>query len=439
MAADAETLTAPPLAAPACAQPTASRIEALDFVRGVALFGILYMNVVAFGLPYAYANPANAGGADGANLWVWAFGEIFVEGTQRGLFSLLFGASAILLTSRLEAAGRRDAADIYARRNLWLIVFGLVDAYLLLWPGDILFLYGLAALALHPFRNMAPGRLIACGLAGLLVACAWNAHETGALLASHDAYLEASAARDAGRELSPAQQQALSDWPGAAAEYEATPADAAAAAEALRQPYPALVAANAPRVAYAQSWGTYRYFFDVFGMMLIGMALFRLGVLTLGRRTRVYLAMMGAGYVVGLAVNAAETRWVMDHGFSAVAFAQSHLTYDVGRLATTLGHLGALLLFVRSGLLGWLRRAVAAVGRMAVTNYLGQSLLGAAIFIGCGLFGQLERHQLYYVFAAISLAQLAFSVAWLRCFRFGPVEWLWRSLTYLHRPPMRRA
>src|SRR5690606_21869330 len=184
MAADAETLTAPPLAAPARAQPTASRIEALDFVRGVALFGILYMNVVAFGLPYAYANPANAGGADGANLWVWAFGEIFVEGTQRGLFSLLFGASAILLTSRLEAAGRRDAADIYARRNLWLIVFGLVDAYLLLWPGDILFLYGLAALALHPFRNMAPGRLIACGLAVLLVACAWNAHETGALLAS---------------------------------------------------------------------------------------------------------------------------------------------------------------------------------------------------------------------------------------------------------------
>jgi len=439
MAADAETHAAEPVAAPARAQPAADRIEALDFVRGVALFGILYMNIVLFGLPYAYSNPANAGGAEGANLWVWAFGEIFVEGTQRGLFSLLFGASAILLTSRLEAAGRRDAADIYLRRSLWLIVFGMIDGYLLLWQGDILFLYGVAALALYAFRNMAPRRLIACGVAGLLVACAWNAHETWDFLKKHDAYVEASAAQQAGRELTQSEQQALSAWGEAAAEYEATPQDAAAAAEALRRPYPELVAQTAPQIAYAESWGTYRYFFDVFGMMLIGMALFRLGVLTMKCRTRVYLAMMGAGYVVGLAVNAAETRWVMDHGFSAVAFAQAHVTYDVGRLATTLGHLGALLLFVRSGLFGWLRRAVAAFGRMAVTNYLGQSLLGAVIFIGFGLFNQLERHQLYYVFAAICASQLAFSVAWLRLFRFGPVEWLWRSLTCLHRPPMRRG
>jgi uncharacterized protein len=438
MVADAPAVTTNSGADADRAQPTANRIEALDFVRGIALFGILYMNILLFALPYAYTNPANAGGATGANLWVWAFGEIFVEGTQRGLFSILFGASTILLTARLDAGGRRDSADIYLRRSLWLIALGMFDAYVLLWNGDILFLYGVAALGLYAFRVLPPRRLIAFGLAGLLIACAWNGHETWDLLAKHDAYQAATAARDAGSELTPPQQQALTDWASAATEYEATPQDAAAATEAMRRSYPELFVALAPQNAYSESWGTYRYFFDVFGMMLIGMGLFKLGVLTLKVRTRVYLAMMGAGYVVGLAVNAAETRWIMDHGFSAVAFAQAHVTYDVGRLAMTIGHLGALLLFVRSGLLPWLRRAVAAVGRTAVTNYLGQSLAGAVIFIGFGLFNQLERYQLYYVFAAICVAELAFSVAWLHFFRFGPVEWLWRWATYLKRPPLRR-
>lgn len=418
------------------AAPTANRIEALDFVRGIALFGILYMNILLFGLPYAYSNPANAGGATGANLWVWGFGEIFVEGTQRGLFSILFGASTILLTARLGAAGRRDSADIYFRRSLWLIGFGMFDAYVLLWQGDILFLYGVAALFLYAFRTLSPKRLIALGLVALLIACAWNAHETWDLLGTHDAYEAASAAQASGAELSPAQQQAIADWPAAAAEFVVTPQDAAAATAAAVRPYPLLFAANAPQVAYAESWGTYRYFCDVFGMMLIGMGLFKLGVLTLRVRTRVYLAMMGLGYAIGLAVNAAETRWVMDHGFGAVAFAQAHVTYDVGRLATTLGHLGAMLLFVKSGLLPWARRAVAAVGRMAVTNYLLQSLAGAVIFVGFGLFGQLQRYQLYYVFAAICAGELVFSLAWLRAFRFGPVEWLWRWATYLKRPPL---
>jgi len=97
------------------------------------------------------------------------------------------------------------------------------------------------------------------------------------------------------------------------------------------------------------------------------------------------------------------------------------------------------LLFVRSGMLGWLRRALAAVGRMAVTNYLAHSVACGILFIGLGWFNQLERHELYYVVLAIWAAQLVISPLWLRHFRFGPVEWLWRALTYLERPPMRRG
>jgi uncharacterized protein len=174
-------------------------------------------------------------------------------------------------------------------------------------------------------------------------------------------------------------------------------------------------------------------------MMLIGMALFRLGVLTLERSTRLYLAMLVVGYGVGLTVNYLETRWVLDHQFSAIAFAQANMSYDLGRLAMTVGHLGALLLFVRSGVLPWLRRSLAAVGQMAVTNYLAQSIICGTVFIGLGYFNRLERYELYYVVFAVWIVQLLWSPLWLRYFRFGPVEWLWRYLTYMKRPPFRRT
>jgi uncharacterized protein len=130
-----------PLAAPdqERAAPTSHRIIALDFVRGAALFGILLMNITAFGMVgQAYGDPTVAGGAEGANLWSWIITQVGFEGTQRGLFSILFGAGVILFTSRLEAAGRSDTADIYFRRNMWLVGFGLLNGFLLLWSGDIL-------------------------------------------------------------------------------------------------------------------------------------------------------------------------------------------------------------------------------------------------------------------------------------------------------------
>jgi len=421
------------------AAPAARRIEALDFVRGAALLGILLMNITGFGLAQSYANPTNSGGATGADLWAWMITQIGFEGTQRALFSILFGASAILLTQRLEAAGRADAADIYFRRNLWLIGFGMVNAYLLLWWGDILYAYGITALFIYVFRKLPPMRLLLIGLAALIGSMAWNASDTIKLLDAHSARAEAVSAQDRGEELSEAQTQAIAAWDEARLEFKAAPAAIAEENAARSSGYASAFAYVSAYNVYWQTWGLYRYFFDLFGMMLIGMALFRWGVLTLERPTWLYVAMVLGGYGIGLPVNYAETRWILDHQFSALAFSQANISYDVGRLAMTIGHLGVLLLFVRSGVLGWLRRAVAAVGQMAVTNYLAQSAICAAIFTGLGWFGQLERHQLYYVVAGIWAAQLLWSRLWLSYFRFGPVEWLWRWLTYGSRPPMRRV
>jgi uncharacterized protein len=419
--------------------PTERRIEALDFVRGVALCGILLMNITGFGLPDAYTNPANAGGATGANLWAWIITQVGFEGTQRALFSMLFGASTILLVSRLEAAGRADAADIYYRRNLWLIGFGMVNAFIFLWYGDILYAYGVTALFLYPFRNMAPKWLIAIGLAGFIAGAAWNGYDTVRLLHKHDAYVEAVAARGAHRTLSEEQRGAITAWGDAREDFKSTPEEVRQSIARHRSGYATMFRRVADANAEIQSWYMYRYFFDIFSMMLIGMALFRLGVLTLERPARLYLAMVLLGYGIGISVNLLETRWILDHRFSAVSFAEANISYDLGRLAMTVGHLGALLLFVRSGALGWLRRAFAAVGQMAVTNYLTHSVVCGIFFIGLGYYGQLERYQLYYVVLAIWIAQLILSPLWLKHYRFGPVEWLWRSLTYMKRQPMRRT
>ncbi len=425
--------------AAASAGPAGERIEALDVLRGVALFGILLMNVTGMGLPDAYSNPANAGGAEGANLWAWIVTEVGFEGTQRAIFSMLFGASVVLFMTRLEASGRPDAADIYVRRNLWLIGFGLFNAFILLWNGDILYMYGVIALFVLPFRKLTAKTLLAMGAGALLLGAAWTGKETWENLRTHEAYAAAIAAQPDPEERDEAQEAAVSAWEGVAGNYVSAPSDIAESIAYHTGGYCKAFLPIAHESSGWHGWGTYRYFFDVFGMMLIGMALFKSGVLTLRRPAALYWGMMIAGYAVGLAVNIVEMRWILAHDFSAVAFVQTAPSYDLGRLFMALGHVGALLLFVRSGALGWLRRSLAAVGQMAVTNYLTHSLLALIVFILLGQFGQWERHQLYYYVLAIWVAQLILSPLWLRHFRFGPVEWLWRWLTYLKRPPMRRG
>lgn len=427
------------IAAPLPAAPAAKRIEALDFVRGMALFGILLINIVGFALPDAQTNPMNAGGATGLNLGVWIFTQIGVEGTQRALFSMLFGASMLLLTTRIDGSGRGDAAEIYVRRNLWLIAFGFINAFVLLWYGDILYAYGIAALFLYAFRGMSGRALLIAGTVALLLAAAWNVHEARDLMHKHDAAMTAQTALDGGATLSVAQENAIYTWQGAQTQFVAPQENVVLAVQQMRGGYVSAFQRVAAINVLWQTWGVYRFFFDMIGAMLIGMGLFKLGVLTLQRSTGMYVGMMILGYAIGLTVNFFETRWIISHQFSALAFAQANMTYDLGRLPLTIGHLGALLLFVRLDMLGWLRRAVASVGRMAVTNYMMQSAIGTALFVGFGWYGQLERHELYYVVGAIWLFQLVFSVIWLRLFQFGPVEWVWRWLTYLKRPPLRRG
>jgi uncharacterized protein len=420
-------------------RPIAERIEAIDFVRGVALFGILLMNITGVGLPEAYHDPTNWGGSTGADLWAWIIVQIGLEGTQRGLFSILFGAGLLLFTDRLEAKGRDDAAMLWLRRTLILAGFGLFNAYVLLWAGDILFHYGMAGLVLFWFRHLAGRTLVAAGAAALLVGLAWNLVDARDALLDHERFQAATAAKAAGQTLGAEQNESISSWQKRVADMQPPREELAREVEVAREGYRAVWPYGAQEGFEWHVYGLTRYPHDILGMMLIGMGLLRLGVLTGERSRRLYAGLALAGYAVGLTVNTIETAWILRSGFSVLAFIQTEVTYDVGRLATTLGHLGALLWIAKSGLFPRLRRRFVAVGRMALTNYLSHSLICLIFFISMGFYGQLGRAELYLVVLAIWAFQLWLSPWWLAHYQFGPVEWLWRALTYGARPRLRRV
>ena len=325
------------------------RISSIDTIRGVALFGILLMNIVGFGLPSAYSNPTNYGGAEGLNLAVWATNNLFFEGTMRGLFSMLFGAGIVLMTGRAEARGGGiEVADIYYRRTLWLFAFGVIHGWLILWPGDILYWYGLVDLFLFAFRKVNPRTLIILGvlvLASLVPKYAFEYSQMQTAMADAQA---AQLVLDEGGELDDEQQEAIDGWQEILEDHNPPAEKIQEHIDGNHGNYFEIIASYAGFLIWMQSTGFYLYFFwDTVGMMLIGMGLLKLGVLSGERSGRFYLTMMIVGYAIGISVNVYETRLLIDTNFDVIAFAKANLTYDLGRVPMTFGHIGLLTLICR--------------------------------------------------------------------------------------------
>ncbi|MBL9175423.1 MAG: DUF418 domain-containing protein [Verrucomicrobiales bacterium] len=414
------------------------RLQALDVLRGFALLGILLMNIVIFGLYFeSYDNPTSAGGATGANLGVWVVLHILAEGKMRCLFSLVFGASAILLTSRLDH--RLDGADIYFRRTLWLFLFGVVHSFLL-WHGEVLYPYAVCGLFLYSFRHLRPKGLILLGTLSLLLLSGFSLID-----ASYKRDMitdgQAAVAKEArGEALNETEQDAKVEWETFRKSRNPTPEKLEEDAKEWRgSPWQVIQARGAVRLHYDSIPVYHPFMFDMWGMMMIGMGLFKLGILSGERSTRFYGVMAATGFLVGIPITG-YTAWTnVQHHFDPVVQLQCGSLYQVSRYAVTTGYMGLLLLLCKTGTLRWLTNRLAAVGRMALSNYLFHSVVCAFLFTGYGfaLYGRLERHQLYYVVAALWIFQLIVSPLWLRHFRFGPFEWLWRSLTYWKRQPFR--
>lgn len=447
--AAAEELAGPPhrvTTAPVTAQ---ERISSVDTLRGVALLGILAMNITSFGLPsWDYSiplttvHPVFSGPHWRVNTVAWFLRWILAEGKMRALFSMLFGAGAILLTARAEARGAGDrTADIFTRRNMWLMLFGILHCYLI-WDGDILYFYGLYALVfLYPMRKLRAKTLF---IVAALVLVLNGAVLTGGQLASEYSTRKKALAADklyrAGQKLTVEQSEEIKAWHDEQEKWRPTEKKLYKDIAAAQKGYVSAQVKDAKNAFEGETLGAYAGFGDVLGFMVLGMGLYRNGFLTAKLRTKTYalIAALSLGVCWPLIFAGCYMAW-KSHFEPFTTVWWLYLPYDVGRFTGALGNAALVLLVLKLGALKFLTRRLAAVGQMALSNYLFTSSFCKLLLVWSPLhwYGYIEYYKLYFVMTGVWAFNLAWSPVWLRYFQFGPAEWVWRSLTYWKRQPMR--
>ena len=420
------------------------RILFLDCVRGIALLGILLMNSMAQSQSHLFYEFMNLNQPiKGLNFYAWVVERGIFEGTMRGLFSILFGAGTYLLLTRLQRQKPGlEPADIFYRRMLWLLAFGLINAFLFLWPGDILYPYALCGLLLFPFRNWSARKLL-WGVLFLLVLGTYR--ENRMLLDSKDIITKGQVVEKTDtlkQKLTDDQKEDLKKWQGFKEENTSTGMMKKAMEETKKtreksHSYISMVKYLRDINMMIQSLFFYNSWWDILMFMFLGIALFRSGFIEGKKSTGLYLAIAVIGIGVGVLLNYWQLKAEYGSRFDMVVFTQKwdFSYYQIRRLFQTMGYLSLLVLLYKIIPFRKILNIFAPVGQMAFTNYLMQSIIMAIIFYGMGWFGQLQRYQIYYVVLGVWVFQIIFSHIWLRYFLFGPFEWLWRSLTYLHKPP----
>ena len=393
------------------ATDSAARLPALDFIRGIAVMGILGANIIAFGQPLvAYFWPGGfATPPQPSDTWLWAGQFLLIDGKMRGLFTLLFGAGLALFAERARARGA--GSWLAVRRLGWLLVFGLAHYYLL-WRGDILTLYAMCGLIALLALSLRPAQQLGAGVVAYLFMALWHAVPLAMLWAADDPSALSGLRADGAVEIALA---AHGSW----AQYVAH-------------------AFGAHRWDWLELFGF--SVFETLPLMLVGMGLYRAGLFDGRIDPRTQARWGWAGVVGGTALTALVAWWAVADGLS---YGTTLLAIEgpgaLTRLPVVLG-LAALLALWAPRATGWLGRRVNAAGRMAFSNYLGTSLVMLLVFQrpGLGLYGRLDRAELYLVMLAAWALMLAWSAPWLARFRHGPLEWLWRCLTYAKVLPLRR-
>ncbi|MFN7263781.1 MAG: DUF418 domain-containing protein [Phenylobacterium sp.] len=412
------------------ARSAGDRILSIDVVRGMAVLGILLMNIVAMGLPtYAYINPIYGGGTTGADLWTWAVNNVFSDGKMRALFTMLFGASAMLIAGRAESGGGLGPVQTHYRRLFWMFVIGMIHAYFF-FLGDILVTYALAGALVFPFRRLDARLLIGLGGAILAALFVWHLSDAGQMKALMAAAMAPGA-----------DEAARTAWAQASQGFVAPPGFSEQETALFRGGFLEALEARARVALLLQVLIPFDAGPEAVGQMLIGMGLFRMGFFSLGWPTRSYLILILFGYACAAPFTAMFAWLIHQSGFEPLRTHELMVWQSLTRPFIALAHASVLLLIVRAGLFRSLVSRLEAAGRMAFTNYLMTSVITSLVFCGygLGLFGYLSRFELLAVVAAVWALILLWSRPWLAHFRYGPLEWSWRSLVQWKRQPFRKA
>ena len=395
---------------------TRTRIRSLDVLRGVGVLGMLAVHIQLFAFPsVARWNPTAYGDFIGLNWWVWLVTSLLADGKFITIFTMLLGVSIVMLAS--DASERGVAAwRTHMRRMAALLLLGLLHAYLV-WFGDMLVPLALSGSVAFFARRLSPGKLLVFG--GVAFA-------TGSVIAVALTWSTAQS-----------DPAALAAW---RAQWAPRPAAIALEIAQYRGGWVEQMAQRVP-AALENEIVTFltRLLWQMTGLMLIGMGLFKLGILSAARSRAFYVRMATIGFGTGILLIALglwrsyATKWdVLD--FVLV----SEQLHYWGNLSVALGWVALVMLVCQRG---WTVRPIAAVGRMALTNYLMQTVICTTIFYGhgLGLFGRVDRAGQLAIVMGIWVFQLAASSVWLRYFAVGPVEWLTRWFVFKRRPGLTRS
>lgn len=398
-------------------QPVAqqSRLVTLDIIRGVALLGILIMNIQAFSMVFsAYSNPTSFGDLTGVNFYVYYLSHLLADQKFMTIFSMLFGVGIVLMADNVERKGGK-AGKFHFKRMFLLALFGIAHAYLL-WFGDILFAYALAGMLVYLARRKSPRFLIIFG-AILIAICSFFMYSVGLLIPK----MPAADMQEMMNMWAPTQELIdkdlsanLSSWMGQMEQRHT--------------------------MAATMQGNVIFYLFRIVGVMMLGMALYKMDFF--GKRfsnkglviSAIVTLVAGLAFIAhGNTLNFAGN-WGVESMFIGVQY-----NYW-GSIIVAYSYVALLIVLCRSNVLTKTKAMLANVGRMALTNYLSQTIICCFIFYGWGLgfYGSFERIEQLYVVLGIWAFQLVFSAYWMNNYRFGPFEWLWRSMTYGKLQPLKK-
>ncbi len=469
-------------------QPSSSRIDSLDLIKGIALLFGLFVSVYVWGGFTDGLQYELIGKSKGARHIIYVALSFFLEGKMRGLISIAFGAGMVLFMVSPHKGSGLSNAELLVRRNLWLMAFGLFNAFIFLWPQDILFHLGIMGLLLFPFCRMnARGLMIAVVLLILIGGVknywyfaddkhAYNKYlvlqslekkfskDSAARMKTNDSTLfkkrqagpvgiadsvfnqkvADSLAKKAGDTLTRKQKDEKQAWEGIAKKYSRDAKADSANNKALQQNN------------YAKNWNHllqniksresgwfYRNgVWEFSALILLGMLLLKIGFFNNRFTSSQYMLMAFAGIILGLACGWYRLHFhhlaVQNYAEFVKSRSLPHtVLWSFERAFMVFGIAAKMVWLVQKGIFRKLTGVFADVGKLALSNYLLQSILLSVFFYGYGMgyFGRLSTFRLYFLVVEVSIIQVVFSVLWTRYFYYGPAEWLLHSVIHKRKLP----